>query len=413
MKKTPRTLGIIGSVIFALMGIGMFMLPRFLRDLEPDTRQIFQYIGYGLLAFASLGMLLSNFILKSKAACIILILLGIPLAGYLLGLFYVIAGAMSLKNMKEAEPAQEENADVQPDVQPSKNYVAEEASASAATQSYEQPARRYNEEDDEEIDISKEQRPQGRRFGGKWYPSKGWFSANGVPVKEIPVDKRTLKSMSDEQKYVVALASFAIVKAKAIFIILTFIIALIIGFSASSAAGDPMGYVFTIIILLFVGGFLVMKPAKLIDGFTIVNGSFKDRIGLPFYWDLIFALASLIATVWSFFPNFVLILFDMTRREKMLSMPRVGVPQNIGFDDMIYVYSAYERACSIDDAFNQATAAAAKRSYDRKQSDIESYKTQVGASSLSASDKQTLINAADRVKQHNEDVYNNDIKPNL
>ena len=406
MKKKSCVLGIIGGVLFAMTGIVQLVISRVL-DFDSFAIKMFTIIGSTLIGYGILGIVLSVYASKSKVASVILIILGAPLVFNLIGLFYVIAGANGLKNLKAASANEGNGEVIESEVQTTEKPVVEESQGS------EEAEKHFEKEDDEEIDITREQRPKGHRFGGKWYPSKAWFSANGVPVKEIPVDKRTLKHLSDEQKYVVALATFAIVKIKALFIIAAFIASLIIGFSASASAGDPMGYAITIAILMFVGGFIVIKPAKLIDGFTIVNGTFKDRIGLPFYWDFIFAVASFIGSFWSLFATFILMLFDMTRREKMLSMPRVGVPQNIGFDDMIDVYSAYERACSVEDAFNQSAAAAAKRNYDAKQSELESIKTQASASNLSASDKQEIINAADSVKQHNEEVYNNNIKPNL
>ena len=406
MKKKSCVVGIIGGVIFVLGGIVQLVISRVL-DFDSFAIRMFTITGCTLLGYGILGIVLSAFASKSKVASIILIILGAPLVFNLIGLFYIIAGANGLKNLKEASVPAVNNEEIEPEVHNTENPVVEESEGLKEAESSSE------KEDDEEIDITHEKRQSGHRFGGKWYPSKAWFSANGVPVKEIPVDKRTLKRLSDEQKYVVALATFAIVKIKAIFIIVAFIASLIIGFTASASAGDPMGYAITIALLMVVGGFIVIKPAKLIDGFTIVNGTFKDRIGLPFYWDMIFAVASIIGSFWSLFATFILILFDMTRREKMLSMPRVGVPQNIGFDDLIDVYSAYERACSIEDAFNQSAAAAAKRNYDAKQSELDSIKAQASASNLSASDKQEIINAADSVKQHNEEVYNNNIKPNL
>ena len=406
MKKKSCVIGIIGGVLFMLSGVAELVMCRVL-DFEGVIFKIITILGCAMIGYGLLGIVLSIFASKSKAASIILIILGAPLVLDLVGLFYIIAGSNGLKNLKAASVEEVKNEVIESEAKITENPVIEESNG------FEEEERKFEKADDEEIDITREKRPKGQRFGGKWYPSKSWFSTNGVPIKEIPIEKRTLKRLSDEQKYVFALATFAIVKIKALFIIFAFIVSLVIGFSASASAGEPMGFAITIALLMIVGGFIVIKPAKLIDGFTIVNGTFKDRIDLPFYWDLIFYVAWLIGSVWSLFATFILTLFDMTRREKMLSLPRVGVPQNIGFDDMIDVYAAYERACSVDDAFNQFSANAAKRDYDRKQSELDSIKTQTSASGLSASDKQAIINAADSVKKHNEEVYNDNIKPNL
>lgn len=412
MKKTSLIVGTIGSVFFMLIGIVYVLLPvifgSFSSNIDVQSMYIPRIIGFAFIGYGLIGLILSLFSLKSKTCCVMLVILGVPFLIGLFGIFYVIAGVKGVNNhkalkesAKQVELSQEEAQEITAEAAPA------EATSFVKTS--------FAEEDDGEIDISRETRPKGHRFGGKWYPSKGWFAENGIPVKEIPVDKRTLKSMSDEQKYVVALSTFSILKIKAIFIIVTFIVCLTVGFTVSATAdGDGFwGYVFTVLIMLFGVGFIVTKPARLIDGFTIVNGTFKDRIGLPWYWDLVFAVASFIGGIWSFFPSVIFILFDMTRREKMMSLPRVGVPQNIGMDDMIDVYSAYERACSIDDAFRQSAAASAKRDYDRKQSELDSFKTSVSNSGLSAYDKQAVIEEADRVKRENEKIYNDKIKPEL
>lgn len=407
MKKTSFVVGAIGALL--LIALGVFILVFSFGDFEfLQFASYMVYFGYMCVSFGIIGLILSDLSRKKKGACVVLIILGVILTLFamLFGILYIVAGCIGLKNLKEAaarpvEVAQSGEEEIQAEAAPAE---------AAAYKNTEQDEKDYGE-----IDISRETRPKGHRFGGKWYPSKGWFAENGIPVKEIPVDKRTLKSMSDEQKYVIALSTFSILKIKAIFIIVTFIVCLTVGFTVSATAdGDGFwGYVFTVLIMLFGVGFIVTKPARLIDGFTIVNGTFKDRIGLPWYWDLVFAAASVIGSIWSFFPSVIFILFDMTRREKMMSLPRVGVPQNIGMDDMIDVYSAYERACSIDDAFRQSAATSAKREYDRKQNELDSLKTSVSNSGLSAYDKQAVIEEADRIKRENEKIYNDKIKPEL
>ena len=49
------------------------------------------------------------------------------------------------------------------------------------------------------------------------FPDKAWFEQQGMPLKEIPIDKKQLKNgFSDDEKYILSVASFAVAKKKAL-----------------------------------------------------------------------------------------------------------------------------------------------------------------------------------------------------
>ena len=97
----------------------------------------------------------------------------------------------------------------------------------------------------------------------------------------------------------------------------------------------------------------------------------------------------------------------------MTSMPRVAMPKNCEFDEMISAYSAYEQSASMSQAWDEHVAHLEKDNYERKTRELDELKTQVNNGEISTSDKTDLIGRIDSKQKELDEDYEKNTKPRL
>lgn len=247
--------------------------------------------------------------------------------------------------------------------------------------------------------------------GGKGHiPAAKWFSEEKIPLKEIPIEKKVLKSLSEDEKTVVSIATFTVLKKRALFasiVLCAALVAIAIGFTK-----DPITLVIIMAAVMFGGGFLLGKTARLIDGFAIVRGA--QRLGLNLFFRLWFSFLTVVLSVLCFFVSFFYIMFDMVRRNKMTSLPRIVMPQKSGFDMILDYYSAYEAENSFENALDEHYAHLEKQEYERKQRELDDIRSNAEHDEdLGVAAKLKVAAEVERTKKKNDETYKNEIEPRL
>ena len=243
-------------------------------------------------------------------------------------------------------------------------------------------------------------------------PNSAWFEAQGMPLKEIPIDKKQLKKgFSEDEKLILSVASFAIAKKKAL-IMLGIVVALLIVLLVGLIIDDLSTIIIGVVALLFGGGFLTYKTTRLLEGMSILKAS--KRIGIPFGWSILFSILELVGNLLSFYMFAIYIIFDMSKREAMTSMPRVAMPQNFEFDDIISVYSAYEQSASMSQAWDEHVAHLEKENYERKTRELNDLKGEVKKNDdLTFAEKSDLTSKIESKQKKLDDDYEKNTKPRL
>ena len=243
-------------------------------------------------------------------------------------------------------------------------------------------------------------------------PDAAWFEAQGMPLKEIPIDKKQLKhGFSDDEKYILSVASFAIAKKKAL-IMLGIVVALLIVALVGVIIDDLTTILIGVVGLMLAGGFLTYKTTRLLEGMSILQAS--KRISIPIGWSILFGILNVVGNILSFYMFAIYILFDMSKREAMTSMPRVAMPQNCEFDEMISVYSAYEQSASMSQAWDEHVAHLEKDNYERKTRELGELKSDVKRSDeLTSSEKSVLTSKIESEQQKLDEDYEKNTKPRL
>lgn len=241
------------------------------------------------------------------------------------------------------------------------------------------------------------------------YPSPEWFARRGAPLSEIPMEKRAIKQLSFEEKTVVAWATFAVLKKKMIFASCVLPGALLaIGISCFFGWMAP---VCLAAVTLFGGGFLLGTTGKLYDGFDLVRGA--SLLRLPLLYRIWFSAIGTICSILAYFSSVFYLLLNMVRREKWSNMPRVAMPKNCGFDELIGLYSEFERRSSFERGLDQSMAYTQRENYEDKKKNLKILKKEVESSELSWSAKQTLLQEIESTNKKNDEVFERDIKPRL
>ncbi len=247
-------------------------------------------------------------------------------------------------------------------------------------------------------------------------PDLGWFEGCGMPVKEVPIDKKTLKQFDDYEKKVIAIASYPLVMRSMIIIPLLFVIGLLAILVSWFAGGEKDGGMYALIALavVFLGGsFLVQKWVKRMEGFEILEG--RKLILMPIGFRILYRIAYPLGLIWGFFSNFIYnYILNMERRGKMTGMPRVGMPQNCGFDEFIEVYSQYEAECSMSDAWDQSMAHTEKIRMEDIRKEAKAAKKEVASSDeYSYDEKERLTRDYNKIIENSEKIEKEKIDPRL
>ena len=185
-------------------------------------------------------------------------------------------------------------------------------------------------------------------------PPLSWWRDQGLPIAEIPVLKRDIKQLEPDEKVVAAAATFpllikALIKAAVVFlIILAGIVAVLIMNSMDSAAsGTNSGLDSMLLYILIICGCCLFgivigaRTAALIQGFDLVNSG--NKLGLPMWFRLIKYFVSAPTMLLGELGCLFLQIIGRMSQSKMLGLPRIGLPRNGSFDDLIDYYSVYER----------------------------------------------------------------------
>ena len=183
-------------------------------------------------------------------------------------------------------------------------------------------------------------------------PSISWWASQGLPLKTIPVPKKQLKQLSNDEKTIAAIATFPYVK-RAVILASVVLAVLIVGILAvvflntDAASIGRLGIGFWILIgCVLVGLFVAPKASALLDGFDIIDGS--SRLGLPFWFRLIKFLVTAPTMLLGGFGCMLLQLFNRWNQAKMLGLPRIALPQNGDFDSFINYYAKYEQSVNAE-----------------------------------------------------------------
>ena len=259
--------------------------------------------------------------------------------------------------------------------------------------------------------------PEKRRRGfkegekAKHLPDSKWFTSHGMRLKEIPVEKKVLKSFSYNDKTLIALSTYPTFKRN-IFLILGMVTALAAIILFGGLIVKNIEFLIVAMIIFVAGSFVTQKLFGVLDGFEILGGT--RLIKIPVIIHILYRIAYPLGGLWGMISQMIFMLLDSFRRQKMLGLPRVVMPQNCGFDEFIEYYSEYEASCSLADAKKQHEAHQSKDEYYNKQKAIKNLKKSVAADkNLSDTDKQNLIAKANENLKKNEKAYENEIKPNL
>lgn len=258
-----------------------------------------------------------------------------------------------------------------------------------------------------------ENKRQGFKEGEKaaLLPDSKWFASNGMRLKQIPVEKKVLKSFSINEKTIIALSTYPTLKKNVILILIMFAaLAAIILFGGLIVKN--LEFLIVAVIIFVAGSFAAQKLFGVLDGFEILGGT--RLIKMPIFIHILYRIAYPLGGLWGMISQMIFMMLDSLRRQKMLGLPRVVMPQNFGFDEFIEYYSEYEVACSLADAKKQHDAHQRKDEYLKKQQNIKEFKKSVAADkNLSDTDKQNLIGKANNRFKQNEKTYENEIKPDL
>ncbi len=166
-------------------------------------------------------------------------------------------------------------------------------------------------------------------------------------LKEIPVEKKVLKSFSYNDKTLIALSTYPTFKRN-IFLILGMVTALAAIILFGGLIVKNIEFLIVAMIIFVAGSFVTQKLFGVLDGFEILGGT--RLIKMPVIIHILYRIAYPLGGLWGMISQMIFMLLDSFRRQKMLGLPRVVMPQNCGFDEFIEYYSEYEASCSLADA---------------------------------------------------------------
>ena len=255
-------------------------------------------------------------------------------------------------------------------------------------------------------------RPKKSKSNSQQFPDVAWFESQGMPLKDIPIDKKVLKeSLTDDEKYILSVASFALARRKAIIMLIIIGSVLVISGLMARFMG-AYAIIIGVFVLLFGGGFVTYKTTKLIEGMELLNAN--RRIGIPSKWRFLFGMLSLVGGILSFYMTFIYMILQSSRRETMTNMPRVAMPQNYEFDDIIEMYSEYEQSASMSQAWDEHMAHLEQDTYNRQTRELDELKNEVeNNSDLSFTQKRELTQKIDDAQSELDEDYDKHTKPRL
>ncbi len=173
-------------------------------------------------------------------------------------------------------------------------------------------------------------------------PKASWWKAHNMPLKQIPMDRKELKNLSDDDKTIAAMATWpSIIKiliGAAIVYVLFAVFYFAFSFSSDASFGSSLQ---NLIILIVVALFLAPKPTALLDGFETIKG--YERLGINTLIALLIMLFTIPMRLVGIFANMILSLINRVSQSSMLGMPRICLPQNCDYDSLIGYYSEYEK----------------------------------------------------------------------
>ncbi len=318
--------------------------------------------------------------------------------------FAILVGIfMLLRGKKKAKKEREEAANNRAEKQQAGEEASEEAVLGGSPEAAVAEATVSEDEGVAEHHRRAWRLPSERKKREK-LPSEKWFAENGMPLKEIPIAKSTLRSFSAEEKAAFSLTTYAVLKKKLLIAIAEMLIA--VGVIIFLFLKEPVTGAFATLAILFCGGFVVGKTGQLLEGFMMMKG--PGRLGLNPFIQFLFELLRFIFTIFSVFASLMYAAFDMVHKEKAASLPRIAMPQGFGYDAILDYYSTYEAAVK---GLDEGKLNAEKADYRKKQQALDDIQHAVDTSGLGMQDKAQLGAAIHERKEKNEQTYNDTFGP--
>lgn len=202
--------------------------------------------------------------------------------------------------------------------------------------------------------------------------SKKDFARNGTRIHCVPIPKKAFKYMSADDKRLFGettrpFAISAFIQA----LLIIGIFAAVAGYAFSNMkTGTEIIYV---VLAYFVAALLIIKPSNILEGYTNV----WTGANIYSFWDWLFYMLSIIVWYASFLFTFLIkmlfIVLKMERKLAQASMPRVGMPEGIGYNHIIQQGLEIDELARLSNQFDEMLYNQAKQDADRWLSETQDY----------------------------------------
>ena len=246
---------------------------------------------------------------------------------------------------------------------------------------------------------------------GKNIPKIGWWAQNGYSLTQIPLEESKICEFDTPIKGISALATWSLIKSRVPIILIKLVAVLACIIYGIVAGGESAIAIY----IGFIGGmFLFIKDAQLIRGFETLN-NVEDFVYFP-WWFIIIKLyiiyASLIAT--GIVSLFLSLLLKMEKRSKLMMMPRIVMPNGVGYDSVIETALEYENSASWLQSMDESLAFSQKEAYENKINELNKLKRELHDTTvLDFSEKENLEREINKKEEKLNEDYEKNIKPRL
>ncbi|MBO4936937.1 MAG: hypothetical protein J6C90_01280, partial [Clostridia bacterium] len=128
-----------------------------------------------------------------------------------------------------------------------------------------------------------------------------------------------------------------------------------------------------VVLAYFVAALLIIKPSNILEGYTNV----WTGANIYSFWDWLFYMLSIIVWYASFLFTFLIkmlfIVLKMERKLAQASMPRVGMPEGIGYNHIIQQGLEIDELARLSNQFDEMLYNQAKQDADRWLSETQDY----------------------------------------
>lgn len=186
------------------------------------------------------------------------------------------------------------------------------------------------------------------------FPGKKWFKDNGTPVTEIAIHTELLDSFSDDEKDLLSMSTYGLVKSR-IKQVLTFLCIFAVGLVVTFAVGLPVSLllddvgigitimIYGIIILVIsfaIGSVFALSCSPIIDGFLFMDGVERLYLDVNPHFRRKLKIFRTISFIWAILLILVLSWLGGLKSNKVEYFLHVGIPEHCGYDKIISLYKA-------------------------------------------------------------------------